>query len=205
MRLFISGSAPLLAETHQGVPQAHRPRHPRALRHDRDRHDHLQPLRRRRAAPARSATRCPGSGVRIADAERRRAAAGKIGVLEVTGPNVFKGYWRKPEKTKEEFTRDGWFETGDVGKIDARTATSHRRPHQGPDHQRRLQRLPDRGRGRDQRDPGVAEVRRGRRAASGFRREHHRRRHRRCPARRRQAKPRSSKVARQRLAKFKLP
>jgi malonyl-CoA/methylmalonyl-CoA synthetase len=51
MRLFVSGSAPLLAETHAGLRGAHRPRHPRALRHDRDQHEHLQPLRR--PAPAR--------------------------------------------------------------------------------------------------------------------------------------------------------
>ena len=44
MRLFTSGSAPLLAETHRALAGAHRPRHPRALRHDRDQHEHLQPL-----------------------------------------------------------------------------------------------------------------------------------------------------------------
>ena len=44
MRLFISGSAPLLAETHRAFARTHRPRDPRALRHDRDQHEHLQPL-----------------------------------------------------------------------------------------------------------------------------------------------------------------
>ena len=62
----------------------------------------------------------PGVGVRVRDDERRDLPAGEIGGIEVKGPNVFKGYWRMPEKTQEEFTADGWFKTGDVGKIDER-------------------------------------------------------------------------------------
>ncbi|MFL6691749.1 MAG: AMP-binding enzyme, partial [Ramlibacter sp.] len=46
--------------------------------------------------------------------------AGEIGGIQVKGPGVFKGYWRMPEKTKEEFTEDGFFKTGDVGKFDER-------------------------------------------------------------------------------------
>jgi malonyl-CoA/methylmalonyl-CoA synthetase len=46
--------------------------------------------------------------------------AGEIGGIQVKGPNIFKGYWRMPEKTKDEFTADGYFKTGDVGKIDER-------------------------------------------------------------------------------------
>jgi malonyl-CoA/methylmalonyl-CoA synthetase len=43
----------------------------------------------------------------------------EVGNIEVRGPNVFKGYWRMPEKTAQEFTQDGYFKTGDVGKFDA--------------------------------------------------------------------------------------
>jgi malonyl-CoA/methylmalonyl-CoA synthetase len=61
----------------------------------------------------------PGVSVRIVDDAGVELAAPEIGSIQVKGPNVFSGYWRMPEKTREEFTDDGWFRTGDVGRWDA--------------------------------------------------------------------------------------
>jgi malonyl-CoA/methylmalonyl-CoA synthetase len=57
----------------------------------------------------------PGVDVRVVKEGNQPCAIGEIGDVQVRGPNVFKGYWRMPEKTREEFTEDGWFKTGDVG------------------------------------------------------------------------------------------
>jgi malonyl-CoA/methylmalonyl-CoA synthetase len=61
----------------------------------------------------------PGTEVRIVDDEGKPCPPGVVGNIEVRGANVFVGYWRMPEKTKEEFTPDGWFRTGDMGQRDA--------------------------------------------------------------------------------------
>src|SRR3546814_7890717 len=63
----------------------------------------------------------PGVSLRIADPDTAEPLpAGEIGVIEVKGPNVFKGYWRMPDKTAMEFRADGYFITGDLGRIDPR-------------------------------------------------------------------------------------
>jgi malonyl-CoA/methylmalonyl-CoA synthetase len=61
----------------------------------------------------------PGVQLRIRDDKGRPVPTGEVGHIQVKGPNVFKGYWRMPEKTADEFTDDLWFKTGDVGKVDA--------------------------------------------------------------------------------------
>jgi malonyl-CoA/methylmalonyl-CoA synthetase len=59
--------------------------------------------------------------MRVSDPESGRLlGTDEVGVLEVRGPNVFKGYWEMPEKTKVEFRDDGFFITGDLGRIDER-------------------------------------------------------------------------------------
>ena len=152
------------------VRGAHRPHHPRALRHDRNRHEHVEsarrrtPLRQRRPASARDI------GARRRRARGRRAAPGEVGGIQVKGPNVFAGYWRMPEKTREEFTADGYFKTGDMGQVDARRLPEHRRSRQGPDHHRRSERVPEGDRGTDRRAAGCGRVGRHRRSRSRFRR-----------------------------------
>ncbi len=121
MRLFVSGSAPMLLDTFiawqertghtilerygmsETVMLTSNPYHP----HDGERKGGTvgRPL--------------PGVTLRVCGAQSQDLATGEVGDIQVQGPSVFKGYWRMPEKTAEEFTADGFFKTGDVGRIDS--------------------------------------------------------------------------------------
>jgi malonyl-CoA/methylmalonyl-CoA synthetase len=119
MRLFTSGSAPLLAETHRAF--AARTGHAILERYGmtETNMNTSNPYDGDRIAGTVGFP-LPGVELRVAGPETGRVlGADELGVLEVKGPNVFKGYWRNPEKTAAEF-RDGFFVTGDIGKIDGR-------------------------------------------------------------------------------------
>ena len=119
MRLFVAGSAPLLIETFNEW-QA-RTGHTILERYGMSETAMLtsNPCQgERRGGTVGFAL--PGVSLRVQGDNGKAVATDEIGGIEVKGPNVFKGYWRMPEKTKEEFTADGFFKTGDVGKIDAR-------------------------------------------------------------------------------------
>jgi len=110
MRLFISGSAPLLAETHRdfGDRTGHRiiERYgmTETLMNSSNPYDGAR-------VPGSVGPALPGVSIRVSN------AADGIGSLEIKGPNVFAGYWDDAERTRAEFTPDGWFKTGDVGRI----------------------------------------------------------------------------------------
>jgi malonyl-CoA/methylmalonyl-CoA synthetase len=118
MRLFVSGSAPLLIETFNDWTA--RTGHVILERYGMSETLMLtsNPYRgERRGGTVGPAL--PGVGVRVRGDGGVACATDEVGGIEVRGPNVFAGYWRMPEKTAEEFTADGWFRTGDVGRIDA--------------------------------------------------------------------------------------
>ena len=118
MRLFISGSAPLLAETHVEFEQRTGHRILERYGMTETNMNTSNPYDGERRAGTVGFP-LPGISVRVADGETGKLlASGEIGVLEVKGRNVFKGYWRMPEKTAEEFRADGYFITGDVATID---------------------------------------------------------------------------------------
>jgi malonyl-CoA/methylmalonyl-CoA synthetase len=119
MRLFVSGSAPLLGETHRRWRET--TGHAILERYGMTETNMItsNPYEGERRA---GTVGFPLAGVslRIADPDSGAPGeAGEIGVIEVKGPNVFRGYWRAPVKTAAEFRPDGFFITGDLGKIDA--------------------------------------------------------------------------------------
>ncbi|MBV9982780.1 malonyl-CoA synthase [Bradyrhizobium sp.] len=118
MRLFVSGSAPLLADTHR--EWSARTGHAVLERYGmtETNMNTSNPYDGERV-PGAVGYPLPGISVRVTDPETgKEVARENIGMIEVKGPNVFKGYWRMPEKTKSEFRDDGFFITGDLGKID---------------------------------------------------------------------------------------
>jgi malonyl-CoA/methylmalonyl-CoA synthetase len=118
MRLFVSGSAPLSAETHRAFSA--RTGHAILERYGMTETNMItsNPYDGDRV-PGSVGPPLPGVEVRIAELDGGRLLPqGAVGVIEVKGPNVFKGYWRMPEKTAEEFRPDGFFITGDLGRID---------------------------------------------------------------------------------------
>ncbi len=121
MRLFISGSAPLLIETFNewsertGHTILERYGMSETIMLTSNPYDPAQGERRGGTV----GLALPGVGLRIRADKGHPLASGEIGHIEVKGPNVFKGYWRMPEKTAEDFTTDLWFKTGDVGKVGA--------------------------------------------------------------------------------------
>jgi malonyl-CoA/methylmalonyl-CoA synthetase len=120
MRLFVSGSAPLLAETHRRFAEL--TGHAILERYGMTETNMItsNPYDGERV-PGAVGFPLPGVSLRIAEPESGRLLPqGEIGVIEVKGPNVFKGYWRMPDKTAAEFRADGFFITGDLGRIDAR-------------------------------------------------------------------------------------
>ena len=120
IRLFISGSAPLSAETHERWRE--KTGHAILERYG------MTETGMNISNPCDGERRAgmvglplPGVEVRITDpATGAELPQGEIGVLEVRGPNVFQGYWRMPEKTREELRDNGFFITGDLGMVDER-------------------------------------------------------------------------------------
>ena len=118
MRLFVSGSAPLLAETFNEF--RHRTGHVILERYG------MTETGMNTSNPYDGERRggtvglpLPGVEVRVADGSDRPLPVGEIGGIQVRGPNVMPGYWRLPERRKDDFAADGFFRTGDLGQFDA--------------------------------------------------------------------------------------
>jgi malonyl-CoA/methylmalonyl-CoA synthetase len=118
LRLFVSGSAPLLSETFSEFEQ-------RTGKTILERYGMTEtgmntsnPLAGQRR-PGTVGLPLPGVTLRLIKADGKQAESGEVGDIQVKGPNVFSGYWKLPDKTAEDFTDDGFFVTGDKGQIDA--------------------------------------------------------------------------------------
>ncbi|CAN5362168.1 malonyl-CoA synthase [soil metagenome] len=118
MRLFISGSAPMLTETFNEFEQ--RTGHTILERYGMSETAMLtsNPYEGKRLGGSVGFP-LPGVRLRVVKEDNKPCGVEEIGEIQVKGPNIFKGYWRMPQKTAEEFTDDGFFKTGDVGKFDA--------------------------------------------------------------------------------------
>jgi malonyl-CoA/methylmalonyl-CoA synthetase len=126
MRLFISGSAPMLVDTFESWQQ--RTGHTVLERYGMSETVMLTsnpctPDKRFGGVSQRIGGSVgfalPGVSLRIVDDQGLPLASGEVGSIQVKGPNVFAGYWRMPEKNAQEFTADGYFITGDMGTVDA--------------------------------------------------------------------------------------
>ncbi|UOM36432.1 malonyl-CoA synthase [Acuticoccus sp. I52.16.1] len=122
MRLFVSGSAPLLAETHDQFAKITGKAILERYGMTETNMNTSNPYDGDRRAGTVGFP-LPGVELRVVEPETKEVKVlpqGEIGMIQVKGPNVFQGYWRMPEKTAEELAADGWFTTGDLGKVDER-------------------------------------------------------------------------------------
>ncbi|MEI6702942.1 MAG: AMP-binding protein, partial [Deltaproteobacteria bacterium] len=117
MRLFISGSAPLLKETFDDfrVRTGHTILERYGMTEGGMFTSNPYDAERRGGTVGFS---LPGTTIRIVNDAGVPSKAGEVGNILVKGPQVFVGYWRMPEKTKDDFTADGFFHTGDIGRLD---------------------------------------------------------------------------------------
>jgi len=119
IRLFVSGSAPLLAATHAAFEERTGKRILERYGMSETSMITSNPYSRERRAGTVGFP-LDGVSIRVCDPDTgEKVVPGRAGVIEVKGPNVFRGYWRMPEKTASEFRPDGYFITGDLGQIDA--------------------------------------------------------------------------------------
>jgi malonyl-CoA/methylmalonyl-CoA synthetase len=118
MRLFISGSAPLLMDSFQAWQE--RTGHTILERYGMSETVMLcsNPWTGGERRGGTVGLPLPGVSLRLCDEAGHGVASGEVGAIEVKGPNVFKGYWRRPGQTQSEFSADGYFKTGDVGQLD---------------------------------------------------------------------------------------